>query len=88
MILEIPPSAIARGSPLDSERVHAVSRFAWKCANGAHPTRRGQPEVRVCDLAASVGCCAGGTSKRLREMALVSETCLDRDKRNGFLAKQ
>ena len=34
------------------------------------------------------GCCSRGTAKRLREMALVGETCLDRDKRNGFLAKQ
>ena len=33
------------------------------------------------------GCCARGTAKRLREMALVGETGLDRDKRNGFLAK-
>jgi len=30
------------------------------------------------------GCCARGTAKRLREMALVGETCLERDKRNGF----
>jgi hypothetical protein len=34
------------------------------------------------------GCCARGTAKRLREMALIGETCLDRDKRNGFLAMQ
>src|SRR6266478_6984309 len=32
------------------------------------------------------GCCARGTAKRLREMALVGETCLERDKRNGFPA--
>ena len=32
------------------------------------------------------GCCARGTAKRLREMALVGETCLEGDKRNGFLA--
>ncbi len=29
----------------------------------------------------------GGTAKRLREMALVGETRLERNKRNGFLAK-
>ena len=34
------------------------------------------------------GCCARGSAKRLREMALVGETCLQRDIRNGFLAKQ
>jgi len=33
------------------------------------------------------GCRARGTAKRLREMALVGETCLERDKGNGFLAK-
>ena len=32
------------------------------------------------------GCCARGTAKRLREMALVGETRLERDKRNGFPA--
>src|SRR5437867_5148515 len=35
-----------------------------------------------------LGCCARGTAKRLREMALIGETCLDRDKRNRFLAMQ
>lgn len=33
------------------------------------------------------GCCARGTAKRLRKMALVGETCLECDKRNRFLAK-
>ena len=33
------------------------------------------------------GCYACGTAKRLGKMALVSESCLERDKRNGFLAK-
>ena len=33
------------------------------------------------------GCCARSTAKRLCEMALVGETCLEGDKRNGFLAK-
>jgi len=32
------------------------------------------------------GCCARGTAKRLREMALVGKTCLERDTRNGFAA--
>jgi hypothetical protein len=33
------------------------------------------------------GCFSRGTAKRFREVALVSETCLDRDSRNRFLAK-
>ena len=32
------------------------------------------------------GCSARGTAKRLREMALVGETRLERDKGNGFTA--
>lgn len=48
---------------------------------------RFKPRSEVATSLPVFGCCARGTAKRLREMALVGETCLERDKRNGFLAK-
>jgi hypothetical protein len=50
--------------------------------------RRSNPKSELAISLPVFGCCARGTAKRLREMALVRETCLDRNKRNGFLAKQ
>ena len=45
------------------------------------------PRLEFANSLPVFGCCARGAAKRLREMALVGETCLERDKRNGFLAK-
>ena len=47
---------------------------------------RFNPRSEVATSLPVFGWCAHGTAKRLREMALVGETCLERDKRNGFPA--
>jgi len=49
-------------------------------------TARFNPRSEFATSLPVFGCCARGTAKRLREMALVGETCLERDKRNGFPA--
>ena len=49
-------------------------------------TARFNPRSEFATSLPVFGCCARGTAKRLREMALVGETCSERDKRNGFPA--
>jgi hypothetical protein len=56
------------------------------CDRTGQRRARLNPTLKFATSLPVFGCCARGTSKRLREMALVGKTCLERDTRNGLAA--
>jgi hypothetical protein len=74
----------------DTPASAAKSEAAEFLSMAAHPRRtprKGSNLRSEFPLSLPVfGCCSRGTAECFRKVALVSETCLDRDSRNRFLA--